>query len=133
MSGAKASRRKDFIGFLFVAFMFIGMGIGFFLDNIPPGLFVGMGLGFLAMAIADALIKEPISEESQPSKLESHFEGSGIIGTFLLILLGMGFIFGGLSLILGIDIPWRALGGAFILLLGLWFLLMALGKVKLMK
>ncbi|MEM0017842.1 MAG: hypothetical protein QW576_05760 [Candidatus Korarchaeum sp.] len=133
MSGARISRRKDFTGLLFAAFMFLGMGIGILFDRVAPGLFVGMGLGFLAMAIADVLIKEPMSEESQPSKLESHFEGVGIIGTFLLILLGIGFIFGGLSLILGIDIPWRVLGGAFIILLGLWFLLMALGKVKLMK
>lgn len=133
MSEVKTSKRKDFIGFLFLAFMFLGMGIGFLFDNIPSGLFVGMGLGFLAMAAADALIKEPEGEEIQPSKLESCIEGGGIIGTLLLILLGIGFISGGLSLLLGIDIPWKILGGGFIILLGLWFLFMALGKTKIVK
>ncbi len=38
-------------GLVFVAFMFIGMGIGYLLGNTAAGLFVGMGIGFLAMAL----------------------------------------------------------------------------------
>ena len=32
----------------FVGFMFLGMGIGYFMDNFVVGMFIGMGLGFLA-------------------------------------------------------------------------------------
>ena len=34
----------------FVGFMFIGMGIGYFMDNFLVGMFIGMGLGFIARA-----------------------------------------------------------------------------------
>ena len=119
------ARRRDISGPLFVAFMFLGMGIGFLFDKVAPGLFIGMGLGFFAMAVARALMREPVGEESK----KDHPDEGGFIGTLILILIGVGFIFGGLSLIFGISIPWRILGGVFIMLLGLWFLLKALGKV----
>ena len=32
--------------------LFIGMGVGFLIDNITAGLFIGLGGGFLAMMIA---------------------------------------------------------------------------------
>ena len=35
----------------FVGFMFIGMGIGYFINNFLVGMFIGMGLGFLARAL----------------------------------------------------------------------------------
>ena len=35
---------------IFVGFMFIGMGLGYFLDNFLVGMFIGMGLGFIAKA-----------------------------------------------------------------------------------
>jgi len=35
----------------FVGFMFLGMGIGYFMDNFVVGMFIGMGLGFLARAL----------------------------------------------------------------------------------
>ena len=34
----------------FVGFMFIGMGIGYFMNNFLVGMFIGMGLGFIARA-----------------------------------------------------------------------------------
>ena len=37
--------------FAFVGFMFLGMGIGYFMDNFVVGMFIGMGLGFLARAL----------------------------------------------------------------------------------
>lgn len=35
---------------LFVGCMFLGMGIGFLLDQIGAGMFIGMGVGFIASA-----------------------------------------------------------------------------------
>ena len=35
----------------FVGFMFIGMGLGYLLNNFLVGMFIGMGLGFLARAL----------------------------------------------------------------------------------
>ena len=35
----------------FVGFMFIGMGIGYLINNFLVGMFIGMGLGFLARAL----------------------------------------------------------------------------------
>ena len=32
----------------FVGFMFIGMGIGYLMNNFLVGMFIGMGLGFIA-------------------------------------------------------------------------------------
>ena len=45
-------------GILFVGFMFIGMGLGFYYHQIIVGIFVGMGAGFVAMAIAWALLRD---------------------------------------------------------------------------
>jgi F0F1-type ATP synthase assembly protein I len=36
-------------GVLFVACLFLGMGIGWLLDNAGPGTIIGLGAGFLAM------------------------------------------------------------------------------------
>lgn len=41
---------KKITGVLFVGCMFVGMGIGYVLHQIPAGLFIGMGVGFLASA-----------------------------------------------------------------------------------
>ena len=34
--------------YIFVGFMFIGMGIGYLMNNFLVGMFIGMGLGFIA-------------------------------------------------------------------------------------
>ena len=47
MENEKAERGEH----AFVGFMFIGMGIGYFMDNFLVGMFIGMGLGFLARAL----------------------------------------------------------------------------------
>jgi hypothetical protein len=53
----EAKERRN-SGALFIpAGIFIGMGVGFLVNNIPAGLFAGMGLGFLAFGIT-ALIKK---------------------------------------------------------------------------
>ena len=37
----------------FVGCMFLGMGIGYFMDNFIVGMFIGMGMGFLAKVLLD--------------------------------------------------------------------------------
>ncbi len=39
-------------GVLFVACMFLGMGIGMLFNKTFPGTIIGLGIGFLAMFIA---------------------------------------------------------------------------------
>jgi hypothetical protein len=40
-------------GALFIpAGLFIGMGIGFILNNLPAGIFIGLGVGFVAFTIS---------------------------------------------------------------------------------
>lgn len=41
----KKDKRAEYA---FVGFMFIGMGIGYYVDNLVGGMFVGMGVGFLS-------------------------------------------------------------------------------------
>ena len=38
--------------------LLIGMGVGFFLDNIIGGIFVGLGAGFLVMMIAMVVLQK---------------------------------------------------------------------------
>ena len=33
---------------MFVGFMFLGLGIGFLVGNVPAGILIGMGIGFIA-------------------------------------------------------------------------------------
>jgi hypothetical protein len=37
--------------------LFIGMGVGFLVDQLVAGLFIGMGIGFLAMALTKMMKK----------------------------------------------------------------------------
>ena len=37
--------------YVFVGFMFIGMGIGYLINNFIVGMFIGMGVGFLARVL----------------------------------------------------------------------------------
>jgi len=43
---------EDRSGLFVPAGLFIGMGLGFFLDQLVGGIFVGLGAGFLAMALS---------------------------------------------------------------------------------
>lgn len=45
------SDESDQGGLFIPAGIFIGMGIGFMVDNLVGGLFIGMGLGFLLFAL----------------------------------------------------------------------------------
>ena len=44
MNNKKDKRRE----YAFVGCMFIGMGIGYYIGNLPAGMFIGMGVGFLS-------------------------------------------------------------------------------------
>lgn len=55
---AKTKDKKDISGLFIPAGIFIGMGIGFLLDELVAGLFLGMGAGFLLMAITKLLGKK---------------------------------------------------------------------------
>ncbi|MFC2059823.1 hypothetical protein ACFLTZ_01860 [Chloroflexota bacterium] len=44
-------KRKGVSGVAIPAGLFIGMGVGFLIDNIVAGLFLGLGGGFLTMII----------------------------------------------------------------------------------
>ena len=46
--GDNKDDRGDYI---FVGLMFLGMGIGYFLNNFLVGLLIGMGIGFIARAL----------------------------------------------------------------------------------
>jgi len=44
-------KRKGVTGLAIPAGLFIGMGVGFLIDNITAGIFLGLGGGFLTMII----------------------------------------------------------------------------------
>ena len=44
-------KQKGITGVAIPAGLFIGMGMGFLIDNITAGIFLGLGVGFLAMLI----------------------------------------------------------------------------------
>ena len=44
-------KQKGVSGVAIPAGLFIGMGVGFLVDNIAAGIFLGLGSGFLAMII----------------------------------------------------------------------------------
>ena len=51
-------KRKDLSGLAIPAGLFIGMGIGFAVDELVAGLFIGLGAGFLIMIILRIIIGE---------------------------------------------------------------------------
>ncbi len=116
-------------GLVFIGLMFLGMGIGMFFDRAGEGTIIGMGAGFVALAFL-------------PKHEDSVREGSGIanirrrlhtsfLGTTILVLIGLGFIIGGLYMLGIIQIPRTIciyLGGVFLLLLGVSFLFLAFKK-----
>jgi len=101
-------------GLVFVALMFIGAGIGLMFGRPDVGGAIGMGLGFLAMALLKSRYAEIKPEKSATI---GHKEGAA-----LLAIVGILFIAGGISLLLGITIPWEVVGGALAVAVGLAFL-----------
>lgn len=53
----ESNKKENTFGVFVPAGLFIGMGIGFLLNQIVPWLFLGLGFGFLVMAIARMMKK----------------------------------------------------------------------------
>ena len=51
-------KQKGVSGVAIPAGLFIGMGVGFLVDNITAGIFLGLGGGFLLMLIVRVIIGE---------------------------------------------------------------------------
>ena len=51
-------KHKGVSGVAIPAGLFIGMGIGFLVNNITAGIFLGLGGGFLVMLIVRAVLGE---------------------------------------------------------------------------
>jgi hypothetical protein len=51
-------KSKGVSGVAIPAGLFIGLGVGFLIDNIVAGLFLGLGAGFLVMLIVRAKLGE---------------------------------------------------------------------------
>jgi hypothetical protein len=51
MENQERNNNNKIGGYLFVGFMFIGMGIGMALHNTGIGTLVGIGFGFIAAAV----------------------------------------------------------------------------------
>ena len=51
-------KRKGVTGLAIPAGLFIGMGVGFLVDNITAGIFIGLGGGFLGMIILYVILGE---------------------------------------------------------------------------
>jgi len=49
--------RGDSGGLFIPAGIFVGLGLGFFLNNMVGGLFVGLGLGFVVFAIVRLAVR----------------------------------------------------------------------------
>ena len=54
----KPKKQKGVSGVAIPAGLFIGMGVGFLIDNIAAGIFLGLGGGFLTMLIVRAKLGE---------------------------------------------------------------------------
>jgi len=51
-------KRKGATGLAIPAGLFIGMGVGFLIDNITAGIFLGLGGGFLGMLTLRVILGE---------------------------------------------------------------------------
>jgi len=47
----RAKSKDGYAWTAFVAFLFIGLGLGIYFNQAAPGVLIGMGLGFLATII----------------------------------------------------------------------------------
>ena len=111
---------EKFDGKVFIAFMFLGLGIGMMFDQAGAGIMIGMGLGFVAGTI---IHMEPRSVVIKVPPMT--------VGVVMGIL-GLIFILSGLALLFGLEIPWRIIGGLAITAIGITILISGL-KVVLKK
>ena len=44
---SKRDKKEDFVWLAIPGFILFGMGIGFYINNVPAGMFSGLGIGFI--------------------------------------------------------------------------------------
>ncbi len=49
-------KRKGVTGLAIPAGLFIGMGVGFLVDDLVAGIFIGLGAGFLGMIVLRVIV-----------------------------------------------------------------------------
>lgn len=49
---SRSESSDDWSEYLFLAGLFIGLGLGFLFDQVVPGILIGLGAGFLLSGIA---------------------------------------------------------------------------------
>jgi len=47
----KKKKKEDFSGIAIPAGLFVGMGVGFLINELVAGLFIGLGVGFFVMLL----------------------------------------------------------------------------------
>lgn len=57
MAKKEKDKKEDISGLFIPAGLFIGIGLGFILENLVAWTLMGLGAGFLGMAIAKILLK----------------------------------------------------------------------------
>ncbi len=113
---------------LFLAAMFIGMGIGMIFDTAGAGTIIGLGIGFLLIGLFG---EDRSSEEKKVSnnKEDQSISKSRFLHNIPLIIIGWGFIIGGLTMAGIITIPehiYKYIGALIIIFIGLSFLVAGL-------
>jgi peptidoglycan/LPS O-acetylase OafA/YrhL len=102
---------------MFVACMFIGAGIGLIFRRPDVGGAIGMGVGFLLMGL--------VRPRVEPVEVKVPTTASG----YLILVLGVAFIVGGIGVIYFPRIIYPYLGGALAILLGIGFLIIGTRRV----
>ncbi len=97
-------------GHIFVACMFLGLGLGLAARRPDVGVLTGMGVGFLAMAFV-RVRAEPV-ELGLPTTARAYF----------MLIVGATLMVAGLGLIYFPDALYPHLTSAFLILLGLGFI-----------
>jgi hypothetical protein len=109
---------RDIGGLFIPAGLFIGLGIGLLVGRPDVGVLVGLGAGFVGMAL--------VRSRHEPVEVHVPARSSEI----LLILIGILFIIAAIGLVYFPAQLYPYLGAAFLIVLGLWFLLRGLGGYR---
>jgi hypothetical protein len=97
----------------------IGLGLGLLLNQPGPGVLIGLGLGFLVSSFGRS--DEPgQSETTTPSRIHGM--------NWFMLMLGVFMILIGVGIGLNISLFWPYLPAAFLILLGIMFVVRGLGR-----
>jgi len=115
----KDGRRRHIRQAFIPAGALIGLGVGLLLNHPGPGVLIGLGLGFLVSSFGGSDDPGP-SENSGPSMIQ------GI--NWFILMLGVFLILVGVGIGLNISVFWPYLPAAFLILLGIMFVVRGLGR-----